>query len=305
MIGLIGRKIGMTQIFNEDGDIVPVTVLQAGPCKVVQKKIKEKDGYDAIQLGFEQTSEKKTSKPLAGHFKKAGIEPQKILREIRVDEIDKFKENDEIKVDIFSDSKYVDIQAVSKGKGFTGVMKRWGFSGMPASHGTHRKHRHPGSIGHSAYPGRVFKGKKMAGRVGNSNVTIKNLSVVAIEQDKNILLVKGSVPGPRGSTLLIYSDMPMPEKKSVSEQKEVEKRATEKQISKAQEDKKHVEEKGQEKQKKQEKIEAQADEKQVEGEKQEGQKAEKESTQGQQAEEKKSEEKLDSGEAEEQVEQEK
>jgi large subunit ribosomal protein L3 len=290
MIGIIGKKIGMTQIFNEDGDIVPVTVLQAGPCRVVQKKLKERDGYNAVQLGFENVNEEKAKKPLAGHFKKAGVEPQKILKEIKVDEIDKFRENDEIKVDIFSDSKYVNIQALSKGKGFTGVMKRWGFSGMPASHGTHRKHRHPGSIGQSAYPGRVFKGKKMAGRVGNDQVTVRNLSVVGIEPDKNILLVKGSIPGARGSTLLIYSDMPLPEKKTEPKQKEVEKPKVEKQAAEAQVDKEQVKEKEQEEQhgQEQQEHEQQIEEKQGKQAAEE-QEDKKETEEGKQEEEKQSE----------------
>ncbi len=205
MIGLIGKKIGMTQIFNEEGKVIPVTVIQAGPCTIVQKKVKEKDGYNAIQLGFEEMKERKANKPFLGHFKKKGLKPKKILREIRVDDISKFKESDEIKVDIFSNSKYVNIQGISKGKGFMGVMKRWGFKGMPASHGTHRKHRHPGAIGQRTYPGRVFKGKKMGGRTGNETITVKKLSVVGVDSEKNILMVKGSVPGSRGTTLMIYS----------------------------------------------------------------------------------------------------
>ncbi len=205
MIGLIGKKVGMTQIFNEDGKVIPVTVIKAGPCKVVQKKIKEKDGYNAIQLGFEDMKENRATKPIFGHFKKFGLKPMKILEEIRIEDISKFKECDEIKVNIFSNSKYVNIQGISKGKGFMGVMKRWGFKGMPASHGTHRKHRHPGAIGQRTYPGRVFLGKKMGGKTGNEKITVKRLSVVGIDSEKDILLVKGSVPGSRGSALLIVS----------------------------------------------------------------------------------------------------
>lgn len=206
MIGLIGKKVGMTQIFNEEGRRIPVTVIKAGPCKVVQKKIKEKDGYNAIQLGFEEMKESRAKKPILGHFKKVGLKPMKILEEIRVDDINKFKECDELKVNIFSDSKYVNIQGISKGKGFQGVMKRWGFKGMPASHGTHRKHRHPGAIGQRTYPGRVFLGHKMGGRTGGEKITIKKLFVAGIDSEKDILLVKGSVPGSRGSVVLIYSD---------------------------------------------------------------------------------------------------
>jgi large subunit ribosomal protein L3 len=234
MIGLIGKKIGMTQIFNEKGEVIPVTVLQAGPCTVVQKKVKEKDGYDAIQLGFEDTKENRANKPLLGHFKKSGLKPKKILREIRVEDVDKFKESDEIKVDIFSNSKYVNIQGLSKGKGFTGVMKRWGFAGMPATHGTHKKHRHPGSIGQSAFPGRVFKGLKMAGRTGNKKVTVRKLAVAGVDPEKNILMVKGAVPGSRGSTLLIYSDLPTPADEHATEKQTTEKHVDKKQVAEKQ-----------------------------------------------------------------------
>ncbi|HIE43828.1 MAG TPA: 50S ribosomal protein L3 [Candidatus Omnitrophica bacterium] len=205
MIGLIGKKIGMSQVFDENGRVIPVTILQAGPCVVVQKKIEQRDGYNAIQLGFEEVKESRVSKPLLGHFKKRNIKPRKLLKEIRVDDTSKFKEGEEIKVDVFSDAKYVHVEGISKGGGFTGVMKRWGFSGMSATHGTHKKHRHPGAIGQSAFPGRVFKGMKMAGRKGNKKVTTKNLAVIDIDSGKNMLVVKGSVPGVKGSTVVIYS----------------------------------------------------------------------------------------------------
>ncbi|MBU0533290.1 MAG: 50S ribosomal protein L3 [Candidatus Omnitrophica bacterium] len=210
MIGLIGKKVGMTQIFSEEGKVIPVTVIKAGPCKVVQKKTKAKDGYDAIQLGFGEVKESRASKPCIGHFKKIGLKPMEILEEIRIEDLSKFKECDEIKVDIFSNSKFVNVQGITKGKGFMGVMKRWGFKGMPASHGTHRKHRHPGSIGQHTDPGRVFKGKKMGGKTGNEKITVKKLSVAGIDLEKNILLVKGSVPGSRGSALFIFSDLNVP-----------------------------------------------------------------------------------------------
>ena len=219
MISLIGKKIGMTQIFNEEGEMVPVTIIKAGPCRVVQKKTEEKDGYNAVQLGFEDMKESRASKPLLGHFKKAGLKPMKILEEIKVDDINRFKECDEIKVNVFSSSKYVDIQGVTKGKGFTGVMKRWGFKGMSASHGTHKKHRHPGAIGQCTYPGRIFLGKKMGGRTGNEKITVKKLSVVGIDSEKDILLIRGSVPGSPGSALLISSNLPMPESQPAVEKK--------------------------------------------------------------------------------------
>jgi large subunit ribosomal protein L3 len=210
MIGLIGKKIGMTQIFNEEGRVIPVTVIKAGPCKVVQKKTKEKDGYNAIQMGFGEVKESRASKPCLGHFKKIGLKPMEILEEIRLEDVSGFKECDEIKVDIFSNSKYVNVRGMTKGKGFMGVMKRWGFKGMPASHGTHRKHRHPGAIGQRTYPGRVFLGHRMGGRTGNEQITVKRLSVAGIDSEKNILLVKGSVPGSRGSALFIFSDLHAP-----------------------------------------------------------------------------------------------
>ncbi len=212
MIGLIGKKIGMTQIFDNEGKIIPVTAIQAGPCKVVQKKTKEKDGYNAIQLGFGQVKEKRANKPYLGHFKKVGLQPMEILEEVRLEDVSNFKECDEIKVDVFTGLEFVNIQGFTKGKGFMGVMRRWGFKGMPASHGTHRKHRHPGAIGQRTYPGRVFLGHRMGGRTGNEKITVKKLSVAGIDLEKDILLVKGSVPGSRGSAVFIFSEAHAPVK---------------------------------------------------------------------------------------------
>ncbi|MDD5454463.1 MAG: 50S ribosomal protein L3 [Candidatus Ratteibacteria bacterium] len=212
MMGLIGKKIGMTQIFNEEGKIIPVTVIKAGPCKVVQKKTKERDGYNAIQLGFGEVRENRANKPYLGHFKKVGLKPMEILEEVRLEDVSNFKECDEIKVDIFSNSQYVNIRGITKGKGFMGVMRRWGFKGMSASHGTHRKHRHPGAIGQRTYPGRVFLGKKMGGKTGNEKITVKKLSVAGIDPAKDMLLVRGSVPGSSGSALFIFSDLEAPVK---------------------------------------------------------------------------------------------
>jgi len=214
MMGLIGKKIGMTQMFNEEGKVIPVTVIKAGPCKVVQKKTKEKDGYNAIQLGFGQVKEKRAGKPYLGHFKKVGLQPMGILKEIRLEDISNLKECDELKVDMFTGLEFVNVQGFTKGKGFMGVMKRWGFKGMPASHGTHRKHRHPGSIGQCTYPGRIFKGKKMGGKTGNEKITVKKLSVAGINLENDILLVKGSIPGSRGSALFIFSEVNPPVKQS-------------------------------------------------------------------------------------------
>jgi len=204
MKGLLGRKIGMTQIFLEDGTCVPVTVIECGPCYVVQKKVVEKDGYNAIQLGFMKIKPKRVTKPLLGHFKKANLEPLRYLREIRVESPEEYKIGQELKVgDVFKEGEYVDVTGISKGKGFAGVMKMWGFSGAPASHGTSKVHRKPGSIGASTDPGRVFKGKRMPGRMGCKRVTIKHLEIVKIYPEKNVLLVKGAVPGCRGGLLII------------------------------------------------------------------------------------------------------
>jgi len=203
MVGLIGKKLGMTQIFGEEGRVIPVTVIKAGPCVVVQKKTEEKDGYSAVQLGFEEIKEKNVTKPLLGHFKKHGVKPQRILREFRWENLDEVKEGDVIKVDILEGYKYVDVEGISKGKGFQGVVKRWGFGGGPASHGTKQWHRRPGAIGAHSWPGRVWKGKKMPGRTGGERVTVKNLEIVEIRKDSNLLLVKGAVPGHNGSYVII------------------------------------------------------------------------------------------------------
>jgi len=201
--GLIGRKLGMTQIFDEEGNVVPVTVIQAGPCTVVQKKTKEKDGYTAVQLGFEEEKKlKKVTKPLEGHFQKSGLPPFKVLREFKFDETAEIKEGDQFSVDIFQPGEKVDVVGTSKGKGFAGVVKRWGFRGGKASHGS-MFHRAPGSIGASAFPSRVFKGKKLPGHMGHRRVTVKNLTVVRADKERNLLLVKGAVPGANGGLLLI------------------------------------------------------------------------------------------------------
>jgi large subunit ribosomal protein L3 len=203
MLGLIGKKIGMTQVFAENGDLVPVTVLNVGPCFVVSKKIKDKEGYNALQLGYEDVKEKKVSKPERGLFKKANITPKKVLREFKLEDIEKYNVGQDVKLDIFTKDECVDIIGTSKGNGFAGVMKRWGFSGGPKSHGTTKWHRRAGSIGQSAYPSRVFKGVKMPGRMGGKRSTSKNIRIVHIDKEKNLMLVRGAVPGNKNGFVII------------------------------------------------------------------------------------------------------
>lgn len=220
--GLIGRKIGMTQTFDDDGNAVPVTVIKAGPCTVIQKKTKEKDGYSVLQLSFmEERGKKKPSKPLIGHYSKSGIPPGKILQEFKFKELGEVKEGDQFFVDIFQVGEKVDVVGTSKGKGFAGVMKRWGFHGGKASHGS-MFHRSPGSIGASAFPSRVVKGKKLPGQLGNQRVTTKNLIVVEADKDNDLLVVKGAIPGAKGGYLLIKKADFRPEE-PVSEREKPEK----------------------------------------------------------------------------------
>jgi len=201
--GLIGKKIGMTQQFDDGGNAIPVTVIQVGPCAVIQKKTEAKDGYAAVQLGYvEKKSPRKPVKPTQGHFSKSGIPPTKILREFKYDEASEIKEGDQYSVAIFQAGEKIDIVGMSKGKGFAGVVKRWGFHGGKGSHGS-MFHRAPGSIGCSADPSRVMKGKKLPGHMGHDRVTVKNLTVVETDQDNNLLIVKGAVPGANGGYLLV------------------------------------------------------------------------------------------------------
>ena len=206
MKAIIGRKVGMTQIFDEKGLVVPVTVIEAGPCNVVQVKTVETDGYDAIQLGFGEVKEHKVNKPEMGHFKKANVKAQKHLREFRVKDLSTVKVGDVIKVDSFEQGDIVDIQGTSKGHGFQGVIKRHGQSRGPMGHGS-MYHRRPGSMGPTSTPGRVFKGKKLPGHMGVQTVTILNLEVVKVDLDKNVILVKGSVPGAKGAILKLKSSV--------------------------------------------------------------------------------------------------
>jgi large subunit ribosomal protein L3 len=201
--GIIGKKVGMTQVFGDDGQALPVTVIEAGPCVVVQRKSKETDGYAAVQLGLvEARKTKRVTKPMKGHFEKAGIPPCRVLREMPVKEDDEVKVGDRVLVDLFVPGDTVAVSGVSKGRGFQGVMKRHGFGGGKASHGS-MFHRAPGSIGQSAYPSRVLKGMKAAGHMGSERVTVRNLKVVRVDADNNLLVVRGSVPGAGGSYVVI------------------------------------------------------------------------------------------------------
>ena len=201
-IGLIGRKIGMTQVFSEEGEVLPVTVIEAGPCFVITKKTIEKHGYNAIQLGFGSQKESRVSLPLLGQFKKANVPPCRILKEFRLDDVQSFEIGQKLTLDLFSIGEKVTITGRSKGRGFAGVVKRWGFRGGRSSHGS-MFHRAPGSIGSSADPSRVFKGKKLPGHYGNAKVTVRNLEIVDIKVEENLLVVKGSVPGGKRGVVIV------------------------------------------------------------------------------------------------------
>ena len=202
MSGILAKKIGMTQIF-EDGKFIPVTVVEAGPNFVLQKKTVENDGYTALQLGFDEKKEKNTTKPVMGIFKKAGVNPQRFVKELRVDSVEGYELGQEIKVDVLAGVEFVDITGTSKGKGTSGVMKRHGFGGNRASHGVSRNHRLGGSIGMSTWPGKVLKGKRMAGQYGNETVTVQNLKVVKVDAENNLLLIKGALPGSKNSYIVV------------------------------------------------------------------------------------------------------
>ena len=204
MKGIIGKKIGMTQIFDEKGNVIPVTVIETAGNVVTQVKTVETDGYNSIQLGYGDVKTKHINKPLEGHFKKAGVENKKHLREFRTDDVANYKVGDEVKADIFVAGEKVDVQGTSKGKGFQGVIRRHGQHRGPMTHGS-MYHRRPGSMGQRSTPGRVFKGKKLPGHMGRLTVTIQNLEVVRVDMDKNVILVKGSVPGAKGSILKVKS----------------------------------------------------------------------------------------------------
>jgi large subunit ribosomal protein L3 len=201
--GVLGEKLGMTQVFDDEGRMVPVTVVQAGPCVVTRVRTPDSDGYSAVQLGYGQIDPRKVNKPLTGHYEKAGVTPRRHLVELRTDDASEYELGQEITVEVFEAGQRIDVTGRSKGKGTAGVMKRHGFKGLGASHGTQRKHRSPGSIGGCATPGRVFKGLRMAGRHGNARITVQNLTVHAIDTEKNLLLIKGAVPGPNGGLVLV------------------------------------------------------------------------------------------------------
>jgi large subunit ribosomal protein L3 len=210
--GLIGQKLGMTQIYDKDGNVIPVTIIKVGPCAVIQKKSKDKDGYEAVQLGFlEEKPLKRPNRPTQGHFKKSGLPPCRIIREFRFSPEAEIKEGDKFYVDIFKEGEKVHITGTTKGKGFQGVVKRWGFAGGPASHGS-MFHRRPGSIGASSFPSHVWKGMRMGGHMGQDKLTVRNLVVVKVDRENNLLLVKGAVPGPKGGYVLVRKNGFAPEK---------------------------------------------------------------------------------------------
>ena len=201
--GVLGTKLGMTQVWDENNRVVPVTVVKAGPCVVTQVRTPENDGYSAVQIAFGAIDPRKVSKPASGHFAKAGVTPRRHVAEIRTDDASEYTLGQEVGVDIFEPGQVIDIVGTTKGKGFAGVMKRHGFHGLRASHGVERKHRSPGSIGGCSTPGRVFKGMKMAGRMGGERQTTLNLKIQGIDAEQGLLLVKGAVPGPKGGLVFV------------------------------------------------------------------------------------------------------
>ena len=204
--GLVGKKLGMTQLFDANGNVVPVTVIEAGPCVVAQKKTIENDGYEAVQIGFGDLKASKVNKPMKGHFAKGDVAPKKVLREFRFEDTSAINVGDIVKADIFAEGDTVDVRGTSKGKGYAGVVKRWNFGRLKESHGTGPVHRHGGSLG-VIDPARVFKGKKMAGHLGHERVTVQNLSVVKVDAEKNIIAVKGAVPGPKGGIEVLFDSV--------------------------------------------------------------------------------------------------
>ena len=223
MKGIIGKKIGMTQLFNDSGQVVPVTIIQAGPCPVVQRKTGKTDGYEAVQLGFGDIKPNRVNKPRDGHFKKQGVLATRFLKEIRVEESTPVSSGHVITVDVFTPGEKVKVTGTSKGRGFTGVMKRHGFRGTKSTHGTHEYFRHGGSIGSAAYPARVFKGVRMAGQHGNKQFTTGRLEIVEVRPDDNLLLIKGSVPGPSGGMVVVSAkgDYPAPVEPEVRQTEQV------------------------------------------------------------------------------------
>jgi large subunit ribosomal protein L3 len=203
-IGVLGKKVGMTQVFAPDGRAVPVTVVEAGPCPVVAVRTPEKNSYSAVQLGFIDEKPNHVNKPKKGYFSRQGVEPKKVLREFRVDDVSGYSVGQVLTVELFAGGEKVDVRGVSKGKGYAGGMKRHHFSGGPASHGASKVHRHPGSSAANSYPGHIFKGKKMAGRMGGEQVTTKGLTVFSVDAENNLILIQGSIPGANDGLVLIY-----------------------------------------------------------------------------------------------------
>ena len=203
---IIGKKLGMTQLFDANGDVVPVTVVEAGPCVIAQKKTIENDGYEAVQVGYGDMKASKVTKPMKGHFAKGDVAPKKVLREFRLEDISAMNVGDIIKANIFAEGDAVDVRGTSKGKGYAGVIKRWNFGRLKETHGTGPVHRHGGSLG-SIDPARIFKGKKMAGHLGHERVTVQNLSVVKVDAEKNIIAVKGAIPGPKGGIVVLFDSV--------------------------------------------------------------------------------------------------
>ena len=203
--GVLGEKLGMTQVWDADSRLIPVTVIQAGPCVVTQVRTPDNDGYDAVQLAYGEINPRKVNQPLTGHFEKAGVTPRRHIVELRTSDAADYTVGSEVTADIFEAGQKVDVSGTTKGKGFAGVMKRHGFHGVSASHGSHRNHRKPGSIGGCSTPGRVFKGMRMAGRMGGERQTTQNLTVHAVDAEKGLLLIKGAVPGPRGTLVVVRS----------------------------------------------------------------------------------------------------
>lgn len=201
--GIIGRKIGMTQLFTENGNVVPVTVVEAGPCTVIQKKTVENDGYNAVQLGFEDIREKLVVKPLKGHYDKAEVAYKRVLKEFKLDNSEAMNVGDVIKADVFANGDVVDVTGISKGKGYQGTIKRLGFHRQPMTHGTSGYHRHQGSMGANSTPSKVMKGKGMPGHMGSEQVTIQNLSVVKVDAENNLIAIKGAIPGPNGGLVVV------------------------------------------------------------------------------------------------------
>jgi large subunit ribosomal protein L3 len=204
-LGIIGRKLGMTHLFLEDGSVVPATVVEAGPCKIVQKKTPEKDGYSALQLSFGAKEERKVNKPLSGHFKKAGVPPTYVLKEFRLESVDGYDVGQDVTADLFKAGDTVDVTGLSKGRGFAGVIKRHKFHGFPASRGTHEYFRHGGAVGMHSYPAHVFKGHRMPGHHGHARVTVQNITVLDVREDQNLILLEGGIPGAPNAWILIRS----------------------------------------------------------------------------------------------------